>query len=152
TGRVDAFTALSPTGRDAILDLAVGGGSPSPSPVRLRDIDGLLWMTSAKPIPVPLSPHGYLLMAPGAVANLRVTGNVGGSTAATSGAATGRTGLVIVSLERATVQEGHLSFGGSTVDTGAIEITQLRDCRLTFSGFEPRLLSGRITRATAKNI
>jgi hypothetical protein len=154
SGEVDLLRLLDPSGTKLVLDTTVGGGAPSPSAIRLRDIAGDLSMISSGPIPVPLGSHGRLVMAPSAVAHLVIRGNVGGSVAGPPGgpAVVGRPGLIVAAMERATVQEAHLIFGGTTVDTGVIEMTKLHDCRLSFSDFEPRVLSGTLTQATAKNI
>ena len=145
TGRVDWVDLLNPTGR--LLNLRVGGGPAGPSQVRLVNLAADLSMRSSRSIPVDLGALGTLTLAPDALAHLVLSGGVGGASAAG-----GRPGLVLASLERVSVEESHLTFPGTTVDTGGIEVQDVDDVRLTFSDFEPRLLSGQIRRATARNI
>jgi hypothetical protein len=150
TGESDILRLLAPTGTDWVLDQSVGGGgsgSSGPSDTRLRDLRVDLSMKSSRAIPIDLGAYGALTMAPEAIAHLALRGELGGSTAAG-----GLPGLVVGRLERVSVQSARLLLGGTQVSTGALEVTGVDDLRLGFSGTDPQVLSGHITRATARGI
>jgi hypothetical protein len=102
---------------------------------------------------LPLGGANYVVLAPNALIGLNAAGALGGETAA-GVPQPGK--LEAISLGSATIARSQLVFdsltGRTTVHTGKLEVLGLSDCSLTFSGFTPRVLTGRITRATASDI
>ena len=126
-----------------------GGGPGGPSPVELRRIDAQLAVRSVRPIPIGLDRvsggkvAGTLTLARNALSDLRVTGQLPGGT-----------GLGTVGLSQAEVQSVDLRVPGSLdLGTGAISISGISHVHLWMSqNWDPKKLTGRVTRARARNI
>jgi hypothetical protein len=124
-------------------------GPSGPSPVELRGIDALLSVRSARPIPIDLGAAsggkvtGTVTLARNALADLHVTGQLPGGT-----------GLQQTGLAQARVDSLDLRVPGTVkLGTGAITIDGVRDLDFRMSpSWDPQLLSGRVTRAQARNI
>lgn len=157
---LDAWHALQPDDPSrawlaALIEMIAGGepdaAAPRPAPKSLS-INGIaadLSLTNAREIPVELGEGNRIVFAPNAVAHLAATGVIGGRA---QGGATRPGRIDPIRLESAALSSVNLVFGGTRVDTGRIEITELHDARITFDGLRPQLLEGAIRRATADNI
>jgi hypothetical protein len=119
-----------------------------PIPVALRDIDMDVALRSAIPVEINLPAlsdgkiTGTVTLARGAIANVRMAGNLPGVL---------RQGPS--DLAHAEVAGTELRFGGGGVSTGQITVDDLHDLQFVMGqDWSPTVLSGRIRRATATGI
>ncbi|MEU7959019.1 eCIS core domain-containing protein [Micromonospora humida] len=146
---------LRPTAasRDDLLHTVADVQSDEPStgpPGRLAigNVDVDLSVNNPREITLPLGGGNEIVLAPDALVHLAVGGGV--RRAGGGGGLPGR--LRPVSLQSATVARVNLLFDGLGLSTGQIRITELADCTVDFSGLDPLLMQGRITRAVAERI
>jgi len=119
-----------------------------PIPVTLRDIDMDVALRSAIPVEINLPAlsdgkiTGTVTLARGAIANVRMAGNLPGVLAQGPS-----------DLAHAEVAGTDLRFGGGGVSTGQITVDDLHDLQFVMGqDWSPTVLSGRIRRATATGI
>lgn len=123
--------------------------STEPGPVELRNIDFALALRSAKPMGFDLhratgdkNIHGTVTLAPNALADLRLGGRLPGQLRQS------RYGLA-----QARVDAVEVFFGDAEFGTGGITVTDLHDLAFTLNpDWKPQVLTGRIGRATARDI
>ncbi|MEV4726879.1 hypothetical protein, partial [Micromonospora humida] len=146
---------LRPTAasRDDLLHTVadVQSDEPSTGPpglLAIGNVDVDLSVNNPREITLPLGGGNEIVLAPDALVHLAVGGGV--RRAAGGGGLPGR--LRPVSLQSATVARVNLLFDGLGLSTGQIRITELTDCTVDFSGLDPLLMQGRITRAVAERI
>jgi hypothetical protein len=158
TDQVRLFRLLQIEGlpRDLLLDRASKPSGPhyeppstGPGLVELRNIDIDLALRSAAPMAFDLHRatgskdiNGTITLGRNALADLRLVGRLPGGLRQT------RYGLA-----QARVDATDIHFGDMDLGTGAITVTDLSDLAFTLNpDWKPTLLSGRIRRATARNI
>jgi hypothetical protein len=119
-----------------------------PIPVALRDIDMDIGLRSAIPMELNLLQlsggkiAGAVTLARGAIANMRMTGNLPG---------TFKQGPS--DIAHAEVAGTDVRFGGGGMTTGEIAVHELHDLQFVMGqDWSPTVLSGRIRRATATGI
>ena len=120
-----------------------GGGSFDLSQyINVRDIDVALWLRGSPT--VYIGANGQLRIEgrndPGHI-DIQASGNIPGTL---------RTSLHNLT---ASIVSGHpLVFNGISVNSGSLELEQLRDLDIDFTGFTPGRTTGTITRATVNNL
>lgn len=158
TDQVRLFRLLQIEGlpRDLLLDRASKPSSPhyeppstGPGLVELRNIDIDLALRSAAPVGFDLHRatgskdiNGTITLGRNALADLHLVGRLPGRLQQTK-----------YGLAQARVDATDIHFGDMDLGTGAITVTDLSDLAFTLNpDWTPTLLSGRIRRATARNI
>jgi hypothetical protein len=123
--------------------------STGPGPVELRNIDFALALRSAKPMGFDLhratgdkNIHGTVTLAANALADLRLGGRL-----------PGQLRQARYGLAQARVDAVEVFFGDAEFGTGGITVSDLHDLAFTLNpDWKPQVLTGRIGRATARDI
>ena len=124
-------------------------GGPPNERLSVTGITSDLSITNPKEVPLPLDKPNELVLAPNAITHLKVAGAIGGTDVA-GVAQAGK--LTPITLEAAKIQRSKIVLTAAELKTGNVDITGVDNTSLTFSGFTPLVLSGHITKATAKKI
>jgi hypothetical protein len=127
--------------------------------IELRDILANVSVRSKNKIPISLDRPpvvGRIELSPDALVNLHIEGGVAGAVrpAARTGTVAPR-GLSAIGLDKLSFDSVALQIGGpkgTTLTTGAITVTKLKDGRLDFVGQSPSVLEATIERAVARDI
>lgn len=131
-----------------IYNAKVGGPGPTKK-LEVRNVEADLSTKNPNPIVLPLKTLGSITLARNAIAHLKASGDVGGNDA--SGNPTLGV-LQPISLDRATFDALNLTLDAATIGTGTIEITDVKDGRMTFVDMNPTTFSATIGKATAKGV
>ena len=143
--------ALQPTpeSQQFLAEQIAGDDDDPPSWISIGGISADLSLKYPEPLKVRLSAGNEIVLSKNTVSHLRFAGNVAGTNLKGKDLA-GE--LEPMSLDAVNIDSTKFTFDAAELGTGRISVEELTDAHLTFLGFKPQLLSGRIKKATANDI
>ena len=144
-------TALQPTAESQkyVAEKIAGDDNDPPTWISIGGVSADLSLKYPEPLKVRLSAGNEIVLSKNAVSHLRFKGGIGG----TDTRGKDQVGeLEPMSLDAVNIDSTKFTFDTAELGTGRISVEELTDAHLTFLGFKPQLLSGRVKKATAHDI